>query len=331
MDTPLLQVKDLSVHFPVENGVARAVDGVSFQIARGETHVLVGESGCGKSVTALTVAGLLPRGSRKIVRGEVWLNNINLTTISRREYRMLRGGRISMIFQEPMTSLNPVMKIGVQIEEVISLHLERALPERSSRNKAGIRRRALELMEETGLANVEKLYSDYPHQLSGGMRQRIMIAIALASKPDLIIADEPTTALDVTVQAQILKLMEDLRKNTGSSILLITHDLGVAASMGHSMSVMYAGQVVEEGRVKDVFRNPCHPYTRALFNALPSRISEQRGKLNAIQGSVPPATSYDSIESPCRFFDRCPYQDERCYQKPVEPGHRSRCGRDPAF
>lgn len=318
----LLNVENLYVHFHSEDGVARAVDGVSFRIRKGETHSLVGESGCGKSATALAVMRLLAPQSLARFSGNIQFNDINLLSLDTEEMRSFRGSAISMIFQEPMTALNPVEKVGPQIREAIAVHNKQHL----SFDK--IHKRVLDLMDETGLKEVDRLYHKYPHELSGGMRQRIVIAMALANEPELIIADEPTTALDVTTQAQILTLMNELQKNRGSSILLITHDLGVVSRMAHTMSVMYAGQVVEEGNAADVFSDPCHPYTQALFAALPSHNLEARGKLNAIPGQVPPASKYDQLTSPCRYFERCQFRDERCFKKSNAPGHHSYCGRE---
>ncbi len=325
-----LEVDNLKVYFQAEAGTAKAVDGISFRVKEGETHVLVGESGCGKSVTALAIMGLLPKHSARIPSGKVLFDGKNLLELPPSEMRQIRGSGISMVFQEPMTALNPVMRAGHQITETIRQDPARALQlgSRESASSDAIRKRAVELIAMTGLKEPEIVFNKYPHELSGGMRQRIVIAIALARRPSVIIADEPTTALDVTIQAQILSLMSDLQKETGTAILLITHDLGVVSRVGHSMSVLYAGQVVEEGRVKDVFEEPCHPYTKALFDALPSRNLNHRGKLNAIGGSVPSAFSYDSLPSPCRFFERCQFQDERCFQKSSRPGHNSWCARE---
>ncbi len=325
----LLDVQNLSVHFRTREGVARAVDNVSFTVRRGETHAIVGESGSGKSVTALAVMGLLPAATARVTSGKILFKEEDLRTFPRRELRQLRGAEISMIFQEPMTALNPVLKVGDQIREAMVTH-----PARSgsgNMNRRQIRHRVYELMEQTGLRNPQELYGKYPHELSGGMRQRIMIAAALACRPDLIIADEPTTALDVTIQAQILELMKKLQVETEASLLLITHDLGVVAETADTLSVMYAGQIVEQGRVEHVLRDPCHPYTISLLGALPSQNTGHRGKLNAIPGTVPPATQYDSLPSPCRFYERCPYQDQRCFKKSSHPGHTSWCAREDSF
>lgn len=327
----LLSVENLKVYFRADSRTAKAVDGVSFRVEKGQTHALVGESGCGKSVTALSIAGLLPPASVSEKSGRIIFQGRDLTGITRDDYRKIRGSEIAMIFQEPMTALNPVMKVGEQILEAVKIAPHKSLgiaDDRGSISHDRLKKRVLELMDMTGLKSPDKLYNRYPHELSGGMRQRIMIAAALSCRPALVIADEPTTALDVTIQAQILSLLNDLRKETGSSILLITHDLGVVSRTAHTMSVLYAGQVVEEGKVKDVFDEPCHPYTISLFGALPSGSMNRMQRLNSIAGTVPPATEYDSLPSGCRFYERCPYQDERCFKKSNREGHRSWCGRE---
>ena len=317
----LLSIEGLKVDFETASGHARAVDGVSFAIEKGKTHVLVGESGCGKSVTSLAVMGLLP-GSAKITDGKILFKGKDLAKLSRREYREYRGAEMGMIFQEPMTALNPVVRVGHQIEEALRQHLDRALAGEKDPFK-----RAVELIDQMGIREPDKTYYKYPHELSGGMRQRIMIAIALACRPSLLIADEPTTALDVTTQEQILNLMKDLQEKLGTSILLITHNLGVVANTAHTMSVMYAGQIVEEGPVSEIFSNPCHPYTNALFRAIPALDSVPGERLHTIAGSVPPASEYDKMPSPCRFFERCEYKDERCFKTGRIPGHNSFCRR----
>ncbi|MDH5656038.1 MAG: ABC transporter ATP-binding protein [Spirochaetia bacterium] len=318
----LLRVKDLSVEFKTSAGNARAVDGVSFNIEEGKTHVLVGESGCGKSVTSLAVIGLLP-GNASLQGGQIEFKGKDLTKLSRTEYREYRGSEMGMIFQEPMTALNPVVRVGHQIEEAIRQHRHKSPLKNEDPFK-----RSVELIDQMGIKEPEKSYYKYPHELSGGMRQRIMIAIALACRPSLLIADEPTTALDVTTQEQILSLMKELQNDLGTAILLITHNLGVVANNADSMSVMYAGQVVEEGPVSEIFQNPCHPYTEALFRAIPSLTSVPGSALHTIPGSVPPAVEFDRMPSPCRFFERCEYQDERCFKKSSVPGHNSYCRRE---
>ncbi len=324
---PILKVKDLIVHFNAGGSLARAVDGISFNVEEGKTHALVGESGCGKSVTALSIAGLLQRNSVAHRSGKIIYKGRDLAQIHREEYRNYRGAEIAMIFQEPMTALNPVMKVGRQIVEAIAEHPETSLQTKSNVTGSMMRKKALDLMDMTGLKSPDLLFNKYPHELSGGMRQRIMIAMALSCRPGLLIADEPTTALDVTIQAQILSLMDELQKETGTSILLITHDLGVVANNADTMSVLYAGQVVEEGSVRDVFDEPCHPYTEALFNALPAR-DQGKSSLKPIPGTVPPATAYDNLPSPCRFYERCQYQDDRCFKKSSRPGHNAYCARE---
>lgn len=323
----LLDVEDLHVHFRTARGIAKAVDGISFSLAEGETHVLVGESGCGKSVTSLALMGLLPALNCRVFGRRVDFLGQNLLRFRKPDFRSVRGSQISMIFQEPMTALNPVMRVGKQIVEVIRLHPERSLS--GSADEASMKRRAIELIEQTGLPDPAAAYQKYPHELSGGMRQRIMIAIALACRPKILIADEPTTALDVTIQSQILALMKDLQKTTGTAMLFITHNLGVAAQIGHRISVMYAGQIVEQGSLRDVFDKPCHPYTKALFQAIPDTAVAHRGHLAAIPGSVPPATDYDNLPS-CRFFPRCQFQDDRCFERDEKPDHISICGRKQA-
>jgi len=318
---PLLSIENLRVTFRTRHGAAKAVDRVSFSMEEGKTHALVGESGCGKSVTTLAIAGLLQRSSVDISASQMNFRSRDLLTLTAREYRDVRGRDIAMIFQEPMTALNPVMKVGNQILEAIRIHEDK----QKGKSIGDQKRRVVDLIASTGLAEPDILFDKYPHQLSGGMRQRIMIAMALALRPALLIADEPTTALDVTVQAQILALMNQLQTELGTAILLITHDLGVVASTAHTMSVLYAGQVVESGRVRDVFQEPCHPYTEALFAALPARAAN--GELKPIPGNVPSATEYDRLPSACRFFERCQYQDERCFRKPSQSGHASWCGR----
>jgi peptide/nickel transport system ATP-binding protein len=300
--TPLLRVRDLSVEFETEAGLVQAVDRVSFDIQPGETLALVGESGCGKSVTAMSILGLL--GPRARVRaGQVAFEGRDLTSLSEGELRHVRGNRIGMIFQEPMSSLNPVFSIGDQIGEPLSLH--RGL------SAGRVRSEVLHLLELVNMPAPEKRIDEYPHQLSGGMRQRAMIAMALACRPSLLIADEPTTALDVTIQAQILDLLARLQGELGMSILMITHDLGVVATLAQRAIVMYAGRIVEQADVLGLFENPRHPYTAGLFESLP-RLDPATGlapRLRPIDGSVP-----DALHFPpgCRFHPRCRYADARC-------------------
>jgi oligopeptide/dipeptide ABC transporter ATP-binding protein len=317
MTEPLLSIHDLKTHFFTEEGAVRAVDGVSLKIGRRETIGLVGESGCGKSVTALSIMRLVPSPGR-IVDGEILFETENLLEKNEDEMRKIRGNRISMIFQEPMSSLNPVLTVGEQIAEVIRLH--------QGLSRSNAKRKAVEMLELVGISSPSTRVNEYPHQLSGGMRQRVMIAMALACKPALLIADEPTTALDVTIQAQILGLMESLTRDVGTSLLLITHDFGVIAELCDQVAVMYAGSIVERASTKALFSNPRHPYTRGLLDSIP-RIDIDVKRLKAIEGSVPhPAC----LPAGCRFQPRCPAAEEICQQQQpqtleVEPGHWVRC------
>ncbi|EKP94130.1 ABC transporter ATP-binding protein [Thermaerobacter subterraneus] len=302
----VLEVRGLEVTFPTPAGPARAVGGIDFDLYAGEVLGLVGESGSGKSVTALALMGLLPPGAQ--VRGEVLLNGKNLLAQPESHWRRVRGQEMAMIFQEPMTSLNPVMTVGAQIAEALILHGTPA---------GAARRRAVELLERAGIPEPERRALQYPHQLSGGMRQRVMIAMAMACRPRVLIADEPTTALDVTVQAQILDLMKALQEETGTAILLITHDLGVVAEMCHRVAVMYAGRIVEKATVADLFDRPGHPYTEGLLQSLPLAAAPKT-PLRAMAGAVPhPA----QLPPGCAFAPRCPYAVERCHREvPVLAG-----------
>jgi oligopeptide/dipeptide ABC transporter ATP-binding protein len=318
----LLSVRNLQTHFRTEEGLFRAVDGVSFEIGRGQTLGVVGESGCGKSVTALTLMGLVPQPPGEIAGGEVLFDGRDLLKLGSDAMRQLRGDRIAMIFQEPMTSLNPVYTVGEQIAEAILAHRDVSADE--------ARRLAVEMLEKVRIPSPEKRVDDYPHHMSGGMRQRVMIAMALACAPDLLIADEPTTALDVTIQAQILDLMRQLKAESNAAILLITHDLGVVAELVDHVVVMYAGKVVESAPVADLFADPQHPYTIGLLGSIP-RLDEGRDRLAAIQGRVP---SPYAPPSGCRFNPRCPFAIDRCRQESpplaeVRPGHSSACWRTP--
>jgi oligopeptide/dipeptide ABC transporter ATP-binding protein len=315
----LLEVRDLRTHFFTRDGVVKAVDGVSFEVDKGKTLGIVGESGCGKSVTALSIMGLIPKPPAKIVSGEVVFEGRDLTKLKERELEDVRGHEIAMIFQDPMTSLNPTLRISTQITEVIRRHLDM--------DKAAARKRAVELLEEVRIPNAASRLDDYPHRFSGGMRQRVMIAIALACNPKLLIADEPTTALDVTVQAQILDLLEDLRETHDMAMIIITHDMGVVAEAADDIVVMYAGQIVEHALTLELFDHPEHPYTEALLGALPQIEGEgiRGGRLTAIPGRPP-----DLIAPPpaCRFAPRCPYanRNDGCTTEPpelreVRPGH----------
>jgi peptide/nickel transport system ATP-binding protein len=318
----LLEVERLRTHFATPEGVVRAVEGISFHIEAGETVALVGESGCGKSVTAMSILRLIPEPPGRIA-GEVRFQGRNLLDLSEAEMRKLRGNDISMVFQEPMTSLNPVLTIGRQIGETLRLH--QGLSARAAL------RRAVDILALVGIPAPERRVREYPHQLSGGMRQRVMIAIALACNPKLLIADEPTTALDVTIQAQILDLMRDLKTRLGSAILLITHDLGVVAEMAERVVVMYAGRKVEEAAVGPIFAAPLHPYTRGLLGAVPrlgsSLASGGRGRLAEIPGQVP------DMRAPvigCAFAGRCPLATDLCREvaptvEAKAPGHWAAC------
>ena len=300
----LLDIRDLRTYFHTDDGVARAVDGLDLHVHRGEVVGLVGESGSGKSVTALSVMGLVSEPGRVEAGSGIALAGRELTSLGPKALRAIRGAEAAMIFQEPMSSLNPVFPIGDQIAEAIRAH--------GDASKAEARARAVELLEQVGLPDPERRVDEYPHQLSGGQRQRVMIAMALANQPSLLIADEPTTALDVTIQAQILELLLELRAEHGMGILLITHDLGVVAETCDRVVVMYAGQVVEEGPVADVFDSPEHPYTRGLMAAIPR--PDARGReLTVIPGTVPPPTAWPDG---CRFRDRCPHAWELCADSP---------------
>ncbi len=305
MSDTLLRVENMSTWLASARGQVRAVDDVSFDIRRGETFSLLGESGCGKSMTALSIMGLVPTPAGRIVSGHVWLQNQDLTRYSEMAMRGIRGNRIAMIFQEPMTSLNPVLSVGEQIGESLRRH-------KGLRGRAE-QRKALDLLDAVGIPDPERRYREFPHQLSGGMKQRVMIAIALAGDPELLIADEPTTALDVTIQAQVLDLLRRLQRDTGMAILLITHDLGVVSEMTDRVAVMYAGQVVELAERHEFFSNPHHPYSRKLFESLPSMEKRTR-TLEVIPGSVPALTQAFSA---CRFEPRCDYAWRTCAE--IEP------------
>ncbi len=319
---PLLEVRDLRTWFDTDAGVARAVDGVSFHVEAGETLGIVGESGCGKTVTSLSVMGLVPSPPGRILPGSsILLDGEELVSAPESRLREIRGDDVAMIFQEPMTSLNPVYTVGDQIAEALRLH-------RGMGRKAA-RAAAAEALREVGIPEPGQRLREYPHQLSGGMRQRVMIAIALSCEPRLLIADEPTTALDVTIQAQILTLLADLRARHGMAVLLITHDLGVVAEVCDRVVVMYAGQVVETGRVEEIFESPRHPYTRGLLDSLP-RMTEGRKRLNPIPGAVPSPVRWPVA---CRFHERCSRAWEVCAREAPPlfdvpggaPGRASRC------
>lgn len=296
----LLEVENLTVHFATDTGTARAVDGISFSVNAGETVGIVGESGCGKSVTGLSILRLIPEPPGKIIDGSVLFRGTDILSAPERELRTLRGNDISMVFQEPMTSLNPVFTCGDQVKEVLQIHNQFRAKQANQR--------VLELLDTVGIPDPEQCASAYPHQLSGGMRQRVTIAMALACQPDLLIADEPTTALDVTVQAQILELLRALQKQFGMAIIIISHDLGVIAETADRILVMYAGQIVEQGSVREIFRNPIHPYTRGLLASVPDLRDGNHHAMAAIPGRVPEATN---LPSGCRFHPRCSFTDNQ--------------------
>lgn len=303
MSGTLLEIKNLKINFHTEDGTIPAIKGIDLKIDKGEILGLVGESGCGKSVTSLSVMRLIPTPPGQIVEGEIIFEGEDLLKKSDAEMRKIRGNNISMIFQEPMTSLNPVLTCGEQIAEAIKLH--QGLSHKESFKKS------IELLELVGVPIPEERIYEYPHQLSGGLRQRVMIAMALSCNPSLLIADEPTTALDVTIQAQILELLKRLKNELGMSILFITHDLGVVAETCERVAVMYAGNIVEEADVVSIFRNPTHPYTKGLLNSIP-KLDHTKGKLSAIEGVVP-----NPLEMPqgCSFNTRCPYANDTCFDK----------------
>ena len=318
---PLLEVKNLKTYFYTEDGVVRAVDGVNFDVYPGEVLGIVGESGCGKSVTSLSIMRLISKPGR-IDAGEILLDGENLLNLSEEEMSKVRGNRISMIFQQPQTALNPVFKVGDQLAEVLNVHQDMG-------KEAG-HRRAVALLKMVGVPDPERRAEAYPHELSGGMAQRVMIAMALACVPEVLIADEPTTALDVTIQAQILDLMRDMRREMGTSVILITHDLGVVAEMAERVAVMYAGEIVEQTDVNSLFDEPLHPYTQGLIGSIPI-LGEIKDKLDVIPGSVP---NLVNLPPGCRFAPRCQARvkyacaicaDVKPELEEVKPGHRVRC------
>ncbi len=318
VEATLLDVRDLATHFFTEDGVARAVDGISFSIGRGETFCLVGESGCGKSVTALSIMRLVQCPPGRIVSGSVLFEKKDLVQLPLSRMRAVRGARISMIFQEPLTSLNPVFTVGNQIVEAITAH--RKVPPRAARALG------VELLDKVRIPDPEQRFGQYPHQMSGGMLQRVMIAMALVCRPALLIADEPTTALDVTIQARILDLLKNLQGEMGMAVLLITHDLGVVAEVADRVAVMYAGQIVESADVKSVFRQPLHPYMISLLKSLPKMDLEQ-GRLDSIPGQVPDPRRFPGG---CRFHPRCYQAVPDCARiapelREIAPGHWAAC------
>jgi peptide/nickel transport system ATP-binding protein/oligopeptide transport system ATP-binding protein len=314
----LLKVKNLKTYFFTHEGTVKAVDEVSFSVNQGKTLGLVGESGCGKSVTALSIMRLIPNPPGKIVSGEIWFEGKNLLKLDEKEIRKIRGKKISMIFQEPMTSLDPVFTIGHEIVEAIQLH--------QGLNKDEAKKKAIEALKIVGIPDAEKRIDHYPHQLSGGMRQRVMIAMALSCNPTLLIADEPTTALDVTIQAQILRLINDLKDKFGASVMLITHNLGVIAEMCDYVAVMYAGHIVEYTNVDTLFHNPLHPYTRGLHKSIP-RLDLEIERLDTIKGLVP---NLLNLPSGCPFHPRCDFCFKRCVEEmpeliEIEDSHLVKC------
>lgn len=321
--TKILEVKDLVVQFSTDRGRINAVKGVNFEVHKGKSIGIVGESGSGKSVTALAIMQLIPNPPGKITGGEVLYNGKNILEYSDREMRHIRGNKIAMIFQEPMTSLNPVFTCGNQIMEVFELH-------RPELTKKEMQQEAVNMLKLVGIPEAEKRFNEYPHQLSGGMRQRVMIAMALACRPDILIADEPTTALDVTIQAQILELMNKLRQELGMGIIMITHDLGVVAETCHHVAVMYCGRIVEAGPVEEIFSNPKHPYTKGLMNSIPSFDStsgHSKERLRTIDGMVP---SLFELPKGCSFQDRCQRASDKCRKIPpalqaVQTNHNVAC------
>jgi oligopeptide/dipeptide ABC transporter ATP-binding protein len=322
----LLTVRNLRTHFFTEDGLVRAVDGVSFAIGKKQTFALVGESGCGKSVTALSIMRLVPHPPGKIVEGDILMEDTPLTKLNERQMRDVRGGRVAMIFQEPMTSLNPVFTVGSQIIEAINLH--RKLPRREAYDLA------VEMLAQVGIPAPAQRYKEFPHQLSGGMRQRAMIAMALSCDPELLIADEPTTALDVTIQAQILELMRQVQAERGLSILLITHDLAVVAETADVVGVMYASKLAELTDVSTLYDKPLHPYTQGLFRSLP-RLGEKKERLETISGNVPNPLAFPSG---CKFHPRCPVgcklqkcQTEEPQLREVTPKHWVACWECPGY
>jgi oligopeptide/dipeptide ABC transporter ATP-binding protein len=318
----ILEIKALRTYFFTYEGVAKAVDGISYQLEKGEPLGVVGESGCGKSVTALSVLRLIPVPPGRVVGGEILFKGRNLLGLSEDEMRKIRGNRISMIFQEPMTSLNPVFTVGNQIQETFKLH--QGLSKKESLEKS------IEMLRLVNIPTPERAVERYPHELSGGMRQRVMIAMALACNPEILIADEPTTALDVTIQAQILDLMNKLKEELGMAIILITHNLGVVAETARRVIVMYAGKIVEEAQTKTLFGNPQHPYTMGLLKSIPvlgDKIRRGKVRLNEIPGVVP---SLYELPSGCKFSTRCPFVMDICKEKEpelkeIEKGHFSSC------
>ena len=315
----LLEVSDLRTHFFTQEGVVKAVDGVSFELEAGETLALVGESGCGKSVSALSIMRLIPDPPGKIISGEVLFEGENLLDLPDDDIRRVRGRHIAMVFQEPMTSLNPVLNVERQLTESLELHL--------GLTKSEARAEAVRRLEEVGIPDAPRRARQYPHQFSGGMRQRVMIAMALSCGPKIVIADEPTTALDVTIQAQILELMKNLTQERGVALIIITHNLGVVARYSDRVNVMYAGKIIERGSAKEVYYNPRHPYTIGLLNSVPRLDLPRKERLDPIEGQPP---DLGNLGEGCSFMERCRYAEERCAQEApplaqVSDGHSSAC------
>ncbi len=315
----LLEVRNLSTYFFQEESTVKAVDDVSYDLEEGETLALVGESGCGKSVSALSVINLIPDPPGRIVSGEVLFEDVDLARLNEQQLRAIRGKEIAMIFQEPMTSLNPVLTIGRQLTEALELHLEMSGTE--------ARNRAVELLDMVGIPDGAQRLKSYPHQFSGGMRQRVMIAMALSCNPKLLIADEPTTALDVTIQAQILELIQRLCQELGTAVILITHNLGVVARYARRVNVMYAGKIIERGLAREIYYEPAHPYTLGLLRSVPRLDVTRRSRLEGVEG-LPP--DLDLLPKGCAFYPRCPFHMERCLEEipPLEPvadGHVAAC------
>jgi len=313
----LLEIKDLTTHFFTRSGVVKAVDNLSIGLRKGRVLGLVGESGCGKTVTALSVLNLVPYPG-KIVSGRIYFEGRDLLALTPEEMRKVRGAKISMVFQEPMTALNPVFTVGNQIAEVLTTHL--AVTKKQAMDSA------VELLRSVGIPSPEKRVHEYPHQMSGGMRQRVMIAMAIACKPSLVLADEPTTALDVTIQAHILELLGRIQAEMGMAMVLVTHDLGLIAERAQDVAVMYAGRIVEQAETKELFANPQHPYTRGLMASIPKAGDEGRKRLHTIAGTVP---RLHDLPAGCKFSPRCDIKTERCEVEPelveVRPGHLVRC------
>ena len=318
MDDYLLEVKNLRTYFFTDEGIVKAVDDVSFGLKKGESLGIVGESGSGKSVTALSIMRLIQDPPGKIIGGEIIFRGEDLLKKKEEEMREVRGNKISMVFQDPMTSLNPVFTIGDQIMEAIILH--------QKLDKVSARKKAIEMLEIVRIPEASKRIDEYPHQFSGGMRQRVMIAMALSCNPEILIADEPTTALDVTIQAQIIELIKQLQKDLGMSLILITHDMGIVAESCQNVLVMYAGKVVEYADVRTIFKKPSHPYTIGLLESVP-RLDVRKERLKAIEGQPPDLVALPNY---CYYAERCPYKTERCLEEipdliELEPGHYSRC------